>query len=220
MIAINVRTANQIMHFYLRHRSKYTEPMNPPRIDLATFCSNRRLFCRRTSAASANTHNVIQRWESTSTTTISIITLLGTLIHTHTHTCARARAHTHTYLCWGDRQNWVLRIRTEDHRWWSWSWAPVSNPLWEPQNKSKQKKWCFDLAFQPFCITVASHALSCTWWQLSHATYIPSLLYFMICFWRKTFPLGGEIYPGFSPPNKSCQCISHNTCTLTLSTPT
>ena len=41
-------------NYFIKHRSKKTDPTYPPLIDLATFCSNSRRFCRRTSAASAD----------------------------------------------------------------------------------------------------------------------------------------------------------------------
>ncbi len=41
-----------LLLYYFRHRSKYVAPTYPPRIDLATFCSNKRLLFCNTSAAS------------------------------------------------------------------------------------------------------------------------------------------------------------------------
>lgn len=47
-----VGVGHWVREHHFIHRSKYTDPMYPPRIALDTFCSNRRrLFCR-TSAAS------------------------------------------------------------------------------------------------------------------------------------------------------------------------
>ena len=43
---------NVAIHHHFKHLSKYTEPTQPPRMDLATFCSKSLLFCRNTSAAS------------------------------------------------------------------------------------------------------------------------------------------------------------------------